>query len=219
MKNILIDAARLSRTHCPQIIQCQLAYATKENFLGRIVDGYHHEALDLCLMTPKAAENLCKIQNELNKDGLGLFVFDAYRPLRAVRDFMNWFEQPPAGPYELARKAIHYPHLPKNELSKHGYVASDVSQHCFGATIDLSLIDLKIGQLLNMGTCFDYFDPISHATVTAEEIGIEAFNNRQLLAKVMQSYGFMPYEKEYWHFDGEKEVHEPIDIEIVHGNF
>lgn len=211
----LIDVLALSAALCHQPIQGQLAYASTENFLGRIVQGYNPEASDVCLMTKNAAEMLCNVQNQLVKAKVGLFIFDAYRPLRAVRDFNSWFAQPPASEYELRRKEIHYPHLQKNELSVHGYVMGDVSKHCFGATVDLSLINLATGKLLDMGACFDYFDVISHTNATAKQIGAEAFSNRMLLAESMQSFGFMPYEKEYWHFDHAPEINIPIDIEIT----
>lgn len=214
---LLVDVIKLSRVRCQQPIRGQLAYATPENFLGRIVEGYHPEASDVCLMTRQAAEMLCKVQNQLieMQHNVGLFIFDAYRPLRAVKDFAKWFSEPPVNSYELARKEIHYPHLAKNQLSVHGYVAGDVSRHCFGSTVDLSLMHLATGQLLNMGACFDYFDTLSHPSATLEEIGEEAFANRILLSTAMQNFGFMPYEKEYWHFDAEREIETPIDIEIT----
>jgi zinc D-Ala-D-Ala dipeptidase len=215
MKNILVDAVKISNEQCEYPIQCKLAYATKENFVGRVIDGYHPEMQNVYLLTAKPANALCQVQNILNKKGLGLFVFDAYRPLRAVRDFAHWFQQPPANEYELERKKIHYPHLRKDQLSEQGYVADKVSKHCFGATVDLSLIDLKNNQLLNMGACFDFFDVISHPTATVDQIGMEAFNNRKILADAMLQFSFMPFPTEFWHFDGAREVQEPMDIAIT----
>lgn len=214
-EHLLVDVIRLSQKSCKYPIRGELAYATRENFLGRIVNGYHPDAIDVCLMSKNAAAMLCKAQHKLNEQNLGLFIFDSYRPLRAVKDFMHWFDQPPANAYELERKQIHYPHLEKNQLSAHGYVASDVSKHCFGATVDLTLINLTTGKELNMGACFDYFDEISHSTVTPDVIGSEAFNNRQILSQVMQEFGFKTYKEEFWHFDGEREIHDPLDIEIT----
>jgi D-alanyl-D-alanine dipeptidase len=211
----LIDLLNKSTKHCTSPIQCKLAYATSENFLGRRVQGYHINAASLCLLAPKAAAALCQAQNQLNQQNLGLFVFDSYRPLSAVKDFGIWMQQPVKDDYELARKAIHYPHIEKNQLAELGYVCDKVSNHCFGDTIDLSLIDLNTQQLLDMGACFDYFDEISHTTAPPEIIGKAAFANRQILANAMQQAGFIPYEKEYWHFTfAERECAEPMDFEI-----
>lgn len=216
MKVKLVDAIKLSEQQCDHPIECQLAYATNENFMGRIVKGYHPDAHQICLMTRNAAEALCDVQNELNKKGLGLFVFDGYRPLRAVKDFKEWMQQPPHGDYELQRKKIHYPNLEKNQLAELGFVSDNVSNHCFGDTIDLSLYDLKTKELVNMGACFDFFDELSYPSMSMEAIGPEAFKNRLILSTAMQKKGFLPYEKEYWHFTYHKrDLEMPIDIEIT----
>lgn len=212
----LVNVISLSKKHCEIPIEGKLAYATAENFLGRRVAGYHPEAIDICLMTQSSALALCQVQNQLHAKKLGLYIFDSYRPLRAVRDFKTWMEHPPLNEYELARKKIHYPHLEKNQLDALGYVAGDVSNHCFGDTVDLSLIDLTTGALLDMGACFDYFDEISHVTTTEKTIGARAFSNRQIFSAAMQEAGFVPYEKEYWHFTfREREIDSPLDIEIT----
>lgn len=216
MLNPLIDLIDLSRKDCRHPIQGHLAYATRENFLGRVVKGYHPQAAHLCWLTENAALALSKAQKHLNEKDLGLFVFDSYRPLRAVKDFHHWMQQPVQDAYELERKQIHYPHLEKKQLVQLGYLAADVSNHCFGDTIDLSIIDLRTQQLLDMGACFDYFGEISHTTATAEHIGKSADRNRQLLSGVMQNAGFVPYEKEYWHFTyHQRDIHHPLDFEIT----
>lgn len=216
MKNPLIDAVVLSHKLCLSPIECHLAYATNENFLGRIVHGYHKEATSLCLMTKSAATALCHVQNKLNKQKLGLFVFDSYRPLRAVKDFGLWMQTPSQGHYEEVRKQIHYPHIEKNELSILGYVADCVSNHCFGDTIDLSLIDLNTKQLLDMGACFDFFDEISYPSAPPERIGVKAYENRLILANAMAAEGFQPYSKEFWHYTfQQRDIQEPLDLEIT----
>ena len=216
MKNKLVDVVKLSHRECQHPIEAQLAYATCENFIGRIINGYHPNAAHVCLLTRNAAQALCEVQNNLNKNNLGLFVFDSYRPLRAVKDFGQWMHNPTEETHEIARKQIHYPHLEKNQLAELGYVADCVSNHCFGDTIDLSLIDLNTKQLLDMGVCFDYFGELSHPTTPPKEIGAEAYQNRMLLSHAMQQAGFAPYEKEYWHFTYcKRDIETPIDIEIT----
>jgi len=213
---VLIDLVALSEKNCKFAIQSRLDYATKENFIGRIIDGYSADAVDVCLMEKQAAHALCEVQNELNQSNLGLYVFDAYRPLRAVKDFAQWFSEPAANDYELERKRIHYPNIAKTDLAPLGYAPSTISKHNFGHVVDLTLINLKTNEFLDMGVCFDYFDELSHATATVEQMGQQAIENRDLLSHVMQKYGFKPYDKEYWHFEFHRqEVNEPMDIPIT----
>lgn len=211
----LVDAAKLSETHSTHPIKVDLKYAIEDNFIGKPLPGYDPAAKHRCLLMPKAAQALCQVQSELNKSGLGLLVFDAYRPLRTVRYFTEWFTEPPTET-ELKRKALHYPHLTKADLPKLGYVAADVSRHCFGFAIDLTLIHLNDQTELPMGAIFDYFDRLSHTDITAEEIGEEALNNRNTLSKAMQNFGFLPYSEEFWHFDyHEHESKVPLDLPIT----
>lgn len=215
-KDVLVDVIALSRRYCTQPIQGCLAYATRENFVGRVIAGYHPEASDVCLVTSTVAKQLCLLQNELVHQGLSLFIFDAYRPLRAVRDWSNWYRQPAENEYEKERKKVHYPHLEKEDLIRLGYAPDTVSRHCFGHVVDVTLVNLQDGKLLNMGTDFDYFDSSSHLDAGIEIIGEEAVRNREFLVKIMQRFGFMPYEYEWWHFDYQKEeVNEPMDLEIT----
>ena len=64
-----------------------LRYAGSENFLGRPVTGYEAPR---CLLTVQAAEALGKAQDLAEGEGLGLLVYDCYRPQRAVDDFVAW---------------------------------------------------------------------------------------------------------------------------------
>lgn len=217
---ILTDVIHLSKIQGHSYpIQGKLAYATPHNFVGRVLNGYHPEALDIFLLTPKAARAICEVQNYLiNTYELGLFIFDAYRPRRTVFDFLEWSQLPPANTFELERKALHYPHIEKNQLFSLGYISND-SNHCYGNTVDLALINIKNNTLLNMGTIFDFMDRLSHLDATVAQIGAEAYQNRQILLEAMMKFGFEPYEKEFWHFchEGRKgsEVKVPFDIPIM----
>lgn len=213
---ILTDVIALSHKLCVYPIRGSLAYATKDNFLGRIVDGYSEDATDVCLLSRQAAYALCHVQNDLNKQQLGLYIYDAYRPLRAVKDFAKWFTEPPANKFELEKKKMHYPNLNKTDLGPMGYTPSHVSKHNFGTAVDLTLISLENFLPLNMGACFDFFDEISHHSASNTQIGEEAFNNRAILLRAMQAHGFVPYPKEYWHYDYQiREVTTPMDLQIV----
>jgi D-alanyl-D-alanine dipeptidase len=215
----LINVVELSKTNCETPIKAKLKYATAKNFLGRTVTGYDPKIIDIAMMTPIAAHKLCEVQNYLIKEyGCGLLIYDAYRPKRAVMDFVFWSKQPPAGDYELQRKAKHYPRVEKKDFFDLGYVAED-SGHCYGNTVDLVLIDLKTGKKLEMGTRYDFMDEKSHITANSSVIGAQAYKNREILAMAMQKFGFQPYQEEYWHFshggkDGREEK-TPMDEPIV----
>ncbi|OGT29881.1 MAG: hypothetical protein A3E87_09055 [Gammaproteobacteria bacterium RIFCSPHIGHO2_12_FULL_35_23] len=208
----LVDAVNLSQKRCPHPIMVDLKYATTDNFIGKPLPGYDANVTNLCIMTPLAAAALCEIQTYVNQQQLSLLVFDAYRPLRTVQYFTEWFENPILTETELIRKKLHYPHLQKTDLPRLGYIAIHVSRHCFGFAVDLTLVNLKNYKELNMGTFFDYFDSQSSAQATSAEIGQEAFENRQFLAKIMQQFGFLPYEEEFWHYDYKiREASKPFD--------
>lgn len=214
--DILIDVIALSQKLCVYPIRGNLAYATSENFLGRVVDGYNKDAADICLLSKQAAYALCNVQSDLNsQQQLGLYIYDAYRPLRSVRDFARWFSEPIASAYEVERKQIHYPKIEKKDLVTLGYTPDKISKHNYGTAVDLTLINLINFAPINMGACFDYFDEISHHSTSSSLIGDEAFNNRNKLAKIMQQHGFSPYIKEFWHYDFQiRETDEPMDIQI-----
>jgi D-alanyl-D-alanine dipeptidase len=215
----LVDVVALSQKSCARPIQALLAYATPENFIGRVIDGYTPGLTHFALLTKSAAEALCEVQNTLLKNhNLGLLIYDSYRPKRAVRDFVKWSLAPvnddEQGRFELQRKDVHYPNIEKAKMFELGYVAED-SQHCYGHTVDLVLID-ENGTELDLGACFDFMDEISHSTATAEKIGSEAFKNRTILAETMKNHGFVSYPFEFWHYNfKEKTIHEPIDIFIT----
>jgi len=163
-------------------------YAGHENFMGRPVAGY--QANKAFLSTP-AAEALSAAQAELVAEGLGLKVFDAYRPQRAVDDFMAWC----ADVDDQARKADYYPDVDKSQLVAEGYIA-EKSGHSRGSTVDLTIV--QHGVELDMGSGFDFFGPISH--YAADGLTDAQKANRKLLRDVMTRHGFEPYAPEWWHF-------------------
>jgi zinc D-Ala-D-Ala dipeptidase len=213
----LIDVVEWSKIECIEPIQCHLKYATKENFLGRRVEGYNDKAQNIGLVTREVAEQLCKAQNYfIQSHQASIIIYDSLRPLRAVRDFTEWLNQPPTNAYELTRKQLHYPHIDKNQIAILGYISPHVSGHCYGNVVDISLIKLANNSEFNMGAIFDYFDEIAHAVATERQIGQEAFENRQVLIHGMQQFGFKVYAKEFWHFEYQRrEVEEPFDLEIT----
>ena len=171
-------------------IQEDLRYFTANNFIGRPITGYKNT---VCLLTTAAATALKGAQEVLKPRGLGLKIFDAYRPQSAVDDFIAWSEDPK----DQKMKAHYYPHLDKSRLFPSGYIAKR-SGHTRGSTVDLTLVTLKTGNELDMGTPFDFMDPLSHPLTGP--VSAEQQKNRLLLREIMQEQGFIPITTEWWHF-------------------
>jgi zinc D-Ala-D-Ala dipeptidase len=178
-------------------IRTEIRYATAHNFVGEPVDGYRRPR---CILTRQAALALERVEEELRHFGLGLKVFDAYRPQRAVDHFVRW-----AKSADLRMKAEFYPRVDKANLFKEDYIAAR-SGHSRGSTVDLTIVSLGAGtdcRELDMGTGFDFFGPESwpdQPAMTAQQRA-----NRLLLQVEMKKQGFRPYAKEWWHFTLEGE--------------
>lgn len=148
-----------------------IKYAGEENFMKKKM--YTQAAAYLRL---PAALALQAVQQELSAQGLGLKVFDAYRPYRVTVAF-----------YEQTKDTV--------------YVASPWkgSRHNRGCAVDLTLIDLKSGSELAMPTSYDAFVPQAHTDY--QDLPEEIRKNRDLLKAVMVKHGFLVYPDEWWHFD------------------
>lgn len=174
-------------------IQLDMRYYGNHNFIGERIDGY---LAPRALLTYQAAEALKGAQQELAAFGLGLKIFDAYRPQRAVAHFVRWAEDV----NDTRMKAEFYPEVDKHILFQEGYIARK-SGHSRGSTVDLTLAPLNASgptAELDMGTGFDLFSPLSWPDSPAITLSQRA--HRLLLRTVMEKYGFKPYDKEWWHF-------------------
>lgn len=207
----------------------EMRYAGEHNFLGRPVAGY---LVPRCILTKQAARALARVQAELKPMGLGLKVYDCYRPQRAVDDFVAWAKDL----NDRATMAEFYPTVPKAELFKRGYVA-EKSSHSRGSTADLTIIPLpppgqeayRPGQKLvacyepaarrfkdnslDMGTGFDCFHALSHTANPA--MGGQQRANRLLLKSLMEKHGFEHYPLEWWHFTLANEPHPDTYFDFV----
>lgn len=171
------------------IIQ-EIRYFSTYNFIGDRIDGYEEPC---ALLTKEAARALKQVANELAVRGLRLKIFDAYRPVCAVKHFVLWGIEDT----DVRMKPYFYPELQKQELFKLGYVAAK-SSHSRGSTVDLTLLDMKTGRELDMGSPFDYFGQESHPDWRG--ITDEQFENRMILRRAMLRNGFLPIDCEWWHF-------------------
>lgn len=175
-----------------------MRYFGDDNFIGSPIEGYKRP---VCIISRAAARALGQVQETLREFGLGLKVFDAYRPQMAVDHFVRW-----AGDLDdVKMKSRYYPHVKKKDLFKDGYIASR-SGHTRGSTIDLTIVDMDVEgspRELDMGTPFDFFSTSSWGRSPA--VSGQARANRLLLQSLMVRAGFRPYEREWWHFTLEDE--------------
>jgi zinc D-Ala-D-Ala dipeptidase len=179
-----VDAA----TVVPGLI-VEARYAGSHNFVGRPIDGYEAPR---CLLTRPAAEALAGVAKDVAQYGLVIKVFDCYRPVRAVANFIRWARDL----NDTAAKAEFYPDVDKRTLFHDGYI-SPRSGHSRGSTVDLTLAHSD-GRELDMGTPFDFFSPKS--SILDGSIAAKAIANRGELSAAMRRHGFRSYEKEWWHF-------------------
>lgn len=175
-----------------------LRYGSEDNFTGKVVKGYENPRP---VSTIEMAKALKEVQIYLELRGLGLKIFDAYRPQKAVDNFFEWSKVKT----DTLMKSKYYPNEKKENLFKHGYI-SKLSGHSRGSSVDLTIIHLigeKAGEEIDMGSSWDYFGEKS--SITSTKINLIQRKNRIILKNLMQMFGFLPYEKEWWHFTIKKE--------------
>ncbi len=201
------------RDVAPTIVQ-EMRYFSSYNFVGEPIEGYEAPT---CIVTARTAQALAKAQADLERRGLGLKVYDCYRPQRAVDHFVRW-----AGNLNDERtKTAFYPDEPKRYLFSRGYIARR-SGHSRGSTVDLSVVELPAGLPtpypppdslrdctapvgerfaetgLDMGTAYDCLSPRS--ATEHPDVGEAALANRRMLREAMMQAGFRNYSKEWWHY-------------------
>jgi D-alanyl-D-alanine dipeptidase len=160
----LIDLASLG-------IPLDIRYATPNNFMRKTL----YPVAKAYLRAP-AARALVAVQKDLASRGLGIKVFDAYRPYRVTEAMWEPIRNP-------------------------DFVADPAkgSRHNRGAAVDLTLIDLKTGTEVPMPTGYDDFT--ERAAQSFMDLPADALANRALLKEVMERHGFKALPSEWWHFD------------------
>ncbi|HET7433376.1 MAG TPA: M15 family metallopeptidase [Thermoanaerobaculia bacterium] len=160
----LVDLATLG-------IPLDIRYATTNNFMHQTL----YPSARAFLRAP-AARALAAVERDLAAQGLGLKVFDAYRPYSITK--MMW--EPIKNPDFVADPA-------------------KGSRHNRGAAVDLTLISLKTGEELVMPTPYDDFT--NRARQDFNDLTPEQLANRAKLREAMERHGFVPLPSEWWHFD------------------
>lgn len=148
-----------------------LRYSTTNNFMHKKL----YQPLHTTYLRLPAANALLKVMKELNSEGYTIKIFDAYRP------------------YYVTEKMW--------EVVKDSRYAADPSKgsgHNRGAAVDVTLVNLKTKKELPMGTGFDNFSDTAHTNFTA--LPGDVLQNRILLKSVMEKFGFISLDTEWWHF-------------------
>jgi D-alanyl-D-alanine dipeptidase len=210
-------------------IHQDIRYAGSHNFVGRPINGYLAAE---CILGAAAAQALATVQKMLAVKKLSLIVWDCYRPMRAVDDFVRWSKDPS----HLEMKAEFYPRTDKARLFALGYIARR-SGHSRGSTVDLGIVPADVTSTpppnpaqplkactapkgerfedgtIDFGTGYDCLDELAN---TSADVGAAARSNRQILKSAMQGAGFRPYAREWWHFQLNNEPFDHgFDFEVV----
>ena len=175
--------------------------------MGNRIDGYMQPT---ALLTRQAAEALKAVSDDVKAQGYRLKIFDAYRPQRAVDNFVRWAKDES----DVRMKQYFYPDLEKNLLFPQDYIA-EKSGHTRGSTVDITLFDMTTEKEVDMGGTFDWFGVESHPdfcgnpetgkytggkSPKGRSITKQQFENRMILRQAMLRHGFKPLSSEWWHF-------------------
>lgn len=164
----LIELKKLDKS-----IKLDIKYATADNFVGRAV---YPEAR--AFLQRPAAEAVVRVHKLLKKQGLGIVVYDGYRPWAITKLF--WEVVP-----EDKRKFVADP--------------AKGSKHNRGCAIDLGIFDLRTGKAIPMPSAYDEFT--ERASPDYRGGTDEERDNRDLLRRLMEAEGFTVNADEWWHFD------------------
>jgi zinc D-Ala-D-Ala dipeptidase len=173
------------KSRIPSILY-DLRYATINNFTGKKL--YKHA--NMTFLRLPVVQSLEKVQSELNSSGYGLKIFDAYRPYSVTKRMWN---------------LIH----------DERYVANPAkgSGHNRGLAVDLTVIELKTGKEMDMGTGFDNFTDSAHHDFKALAANVLA--NRAMLKTLMAKNGFKALDTEWWHYSWPNDRnYEVLDLEF-----
>ncbi len=160
-----------------------LRYATEDNFMKEQI-----YACGKCFLRPLVADQLRKVSLDLKEEGYGIILYDCYRPLPAQQKL--WDIMPN-----------------KNYVTP----PSKGSMHNRGHAVDLGLFDLASGDIVDMGTAFDYFGEEAHYAYA--NLPEEIITRRFILRDRLKKRGFSGIRTEWWHFSYKQELSELADWE------
>lgn len=182
----LVEPSSIDKT-----LVLDIRYATANNFTGKRVYPSAR-----CFLRADVAQRLLGVQQSLRGQGLGLKIYDCYRPFSVQEIFWSIM---PDERYVL------------QPVRKDGALVKS-SRHNRGAAVDVTLVDAH-GRELPMPTEYDDFTDKAHRDSTAASP--EARGNSLTLERAMQAQGFEPLPTEWWHFDGTGwQAFEPLDLPL-----
>ena len=160
-----------------------LIYATEENFTEQKIYDFYEAYLRY-----GTVKKLAAVCEELETLGLGILIWDGFRPVSAQAALWEAYPDPL-------------------------YVSHPVTgtrTHCRGNAVDLTLYDLQTGERLLMPTDFDVFSALADRDY--RDCDPEAAANARILETVMKKYGLNPFWAEWWHFTDTDSY--PVDEEF-----
>ena len=163
-------------------IKVDLKYSSKDNFIGEDMYGN----LNTCYLQRDFARRVAKAQDELTRlhPGYSLLIYDGGRPMSVQRKM--------------------YERVANTPLRIYVAPAKQGGRHNYGVAVDLTIVNDR-GEVLDMGTPFDYFGKEAHigsedSLIKSGRFKAVVKGNRALLQRVMRSAGMRPYDKEWWHY-------------------
>ncbi|MCP4922488.1 MAG: D-alanyl-D-alanine dipeptidase [bacterium] len=151
-------------------VDLEILYATSENFTRKPVYTQPR-----CFLHFTAVGHLKEAMEIAKELGYRFKIWDGYRPPSVQQLFWDFCPDPTF----------------ISDPSKGG-------PHNRGIAVDLTLLDKKTGQELDMGTPFDDFSPKAYHKT--RDISDKAKRNRMILLGIMTAAGWDWFKNEWWHY-------------------
>ncbi|MDD3360339.1 MAG: M15 family metallopeptidase [Hespellia sp.] len=172
-------------------IKQEIRYDTTYNFMGKQMEGFD---APVAILTKESADALHKANEKLMRNGYCLKLYNAYCPKGTVDEMYRWSKDE----NHILNQKYFYPNLAdKAAIFRDGYLSVN-SAFSRGSTVAVTLVNLEDGKEVDMGSLFDYFDPVSF-TNTADISAVQK-DNRDYLEMIMKHCGFEHSGKVWWQF-------------------
>lgn len=210
--NVLVNIAQYIPT-----LTIQLAMAQEENYFQMadedIANLTNHQFYTSAgsvngteaWLKYEPAQKLATAQAQFLSDGYSIIIYDAYRPYSCSMSFKDAYSQ------YLSTKTADFKNQWFGELGESWFLAQNASSHNYGVAVDMSLINLATGEVVNMPSAIHTLDCRS-ALCVWENAGTEESAMASYMKNVMESNGFSSLKSEWWHFQDNSAKTDLIDI-------